>query len=299
MSCLLTPESAHPRDRARAGRDHKADGYLMKLPVVTIPFLFTFALAAQTPPAPHKIQVLVITGQDKHPWRESTPYLREILTQTGRFEVRVTEEFRGASAETLAPYDVAVLNYSDEKLDIPAWSPGMKDALLAFVRSGKGLVVYHHAAASFQTWEEFEHLAGCVWRTTESHHSPVHDYKVDIRDTEHPITRGMAAFMARTDELYAGLKCRPAAELHTLATGWDDHSLYVAKKNDPIPAGPSQDEPLLWTLPFGAGRVFATMLGNDMRSVHTAGFVATFVRGTEWAATGAVTIPLPPELARQ
>jgi type 1 glutamine amidotransferase len=49
---------------------------------------------------------------------------------------------------------------------------------------------------------------------------------------------------------------------------------------------------------YGAGRVFATMLGNDMRAVHTPGFIAAFVRGAEWAATGAVTIPLPPELAQ-
>jgi hypothetical protein len=30
----------------------------------------------------------------------------------------VTEEFRGAGPETLAAYDVAVLDYSDEKLDV-------------------------------------------------------------------------------------------------------------------------------------------------------------------------------------
>jgi uncharacterized protein len=160
------------------------------------------------------------------------------------------------------------------------------------------LVVYHHSAASFQDWEEFEKLAGCVWRTAQSHHAPVHDYRVDIRDSGHPITRGMLPFMARTNELSAGLKCRPAADFHVLATGWDDHSLYVPKPRDPMPTGPSQDEPLIWTVPYGAGRVFATMLGNDMRATRTPGFVATFVRGTEWAATGEVTIPLPQELKK-
>lgn len=255
-------------------------------------------LSAQAPGAARKIQVLIITGQDKHPWRETTPYLREILTQTDKFEVRVTEEFRNGNLETLSPYDVAVLNYSDEKLDIPSWSPASKTALLAFVRAGRGLVVYHHSAASFQDWQEFEKLAGCVWRTTQSYHSPVHDYRVDIRDSEHPIMRGLAPFQAKSDELYAGLKCRPAADFHVLATGFDDHALYVPKPRDPAPSGPSRNEPLLWTVEYGSGRVFATMLGNDMRAVRTPGFVATFVRGTEWAATGTVTIPAPPELAR-
>jgi type 1 glutamine amidotransferase len=270
----------------------------MRLLLPALCLVAAVRLNAQTGVVPHRIQVLIITGQDKHPWRETTPYLREILDRTGKFEVRVTEEFHGATAETLEPYDVAILNYSDEKLDVPEWGPATRSALLSFVRSGKGLVVYHHSAASFQNWEEFEKLAGCVWRTNQSHHSPVHDYRVDIRDPNHPITRGMTPFMARTDELYAGLKCRPTADYHVVATGWDEHSLYVAKPRDPMPAGPSQDEPLIWTVPYGVGRVFATMLGNDMRATGTPGFVATFVRGTEWAATGAVTIPLPPELAK-
>jgi len=68
------------------------------LPALTLAAAFT--LAAQTPPAPSKTQVLIVTGQDKHPWRETTPYLREILTQTGKFEVRVTEEFRYGNLKT-------------------------------------------------------------------------------------------------------------------------------------------------------------------------------------------------------
>ena len=271
----------------------------MKLCIFALLFAAAVLPAQNGPPAaPGKIQLLIVTGQDKHPWRETTPYLRGILDATGRFEVRVIEEARDMTRQTLAPYDVVVLNYSDEKMDIPSWSPGARDALLEFVRSGKGLVVYHHAAASFQDWGEFEKLVGCVWRTDESHHSPVHDYKVEIRDTDHPITRGLASFMARTDELYAGLKCLPPDAFHVLATGWDNHSLYVAKARDPIPTGPSRDEPLIWTLSYGSGRVFATMLGNDMRSVRTTGFAAIFVRGAEWAATGAVTIPVPAELAK-
>ena len=245
---------------------------------------------AQTPD--HKIQVLIITGQDKHPWRESSPYLKDLLNQAGKFEVRVTEEFRGATAETLAPYDVAVLDYSDEKMNIPEWSDATKNALLDFVRGGKGLVVYHHSAASFQQWPEYKSLVGCVWRTGASHHAPVHDYTVDVRDHDQPIMRGMpASFAAHQDELYAGLECIPKDQLDILATGFDDHALYKAKPHTPVPDGPSQDEPLLWTHSYGKGRVFATMLGNDMRAVYTPGFVSTFVRGTEWAATGAVTVP--------
>ena len=36
------------------------------------------------------------------------PVLRKILEGTGRFEVRLAEEFRGTGPETLAPYDVVL-----------------------------------------------------------------------------------------------------------------------------------------------------------------------------------------------
>src|SRR5690606_33057797 len=58
-------------------------------------FCLTVLLAAlpapgQTPP---KLQALIITGQNGHDWRAVTPVLRKALEDTGRFEVRVTEEF--------------------------------------------------------------------------------------------------------------------------------------------------------------------------------------------------------------
>jgi hypothetical protein len=43
--------------------------------------------------------------------------------------------------------------------------------------------------------------------------------------------------------------------------------------------------------------VFATVLGHDGTAVKLPGFVTTFTRGAEWAATGNVTIPVPPRLA--
>jgi hypothetical protein len=35
--------------------------------------------------------------------------------------------------------------------------------------------------------------------------------------------------------------------------------------------------------------------GNDTRSIRCKGFLAVMSRGSEWAATGKVTIPLPQE----
>jgi hypothetical protein len=63
--------------------------------------------------------------------------LRKILEDSGRFEVRVTEEFRGAGADTLASYDVVVVNYYDNRRANLRWGGSADNALLNFVRGGK------------------------------------------------------------------------------------------------------------------------------------------------------------------
>ncbi len=251
---------------------------------------------AQQPPP--KIQVLIITGQNGHDWRSVTPELRKALEDTGRFEVRVTEEFRGAGAETLAPYDLVVLNYFERRKPELWWGERAQSALVDFVRAGKGVLVYHFSVAAFDGWTDYEKLCGGNWRPDHGHHSPKHDFTVDIRDPNHPVTRGLKESLPQeNDELYANLKWQPEGTYHVLATAWDDHSLYQGKARQPTP-GPGLHQPMLWTLDFGKGRVFVTALGHDAEAVRTPAFVTTFVRGAEWAATGNVTLPVPPELAK-
>jgi type 1 glutamine amidotransferase len=53
------------------------------------------------------------------------------------------------------------------------------------------------------------------------------------------------------------------------------------------------DQPAIWTVDYGKGRVFAFTMGHDEISLGLAGIDALLLRGTEWAATGDVTMPLP------
>jgi hypothetical protein len=260
-------------------------------------FLILLAAAAAAGQQPtQKIRALIITGQNGHDWRATTPVLRKLLEDTGRFDVRVTEEFRGAGPETLAPYDVVILNYYDSNRPELRWGERADTALLDFVRSGKGVVVYHFSTAAFNGWPEYEKLSGGNWRPEHGHHSARHDFTVDIKDKEHPITRGMkASFTQSNDELYANLKWQPEGAYHVLATAWDDHARYKSGEKQPLP-GPGLDQPMLWTVNYGKGRVFVTALGHDPNAMKSAGFAATLTRGTEWAATGDVSIPLPDEL---
>src|SRR5262245_23369607 len=259
---------------------------------------------AQQPaaPAPPKIAVLIVTGQNGHNWRGTTPLLRKILEDTNKFEVRVMEEFRGAGPETLAPYDLVVLNYFERGRPELRWGDRANNAFLDFVRSGKGVVVYHFSVAAFDGWTEYEKLSGGNWRPNNGHHSAPHNFVVDVKDQEHPITKGLKlSFPQANDELYANLRWQPAGSYHVLATANDDHALYAASRTDsraPQPLeGASANEPMLWTVDYGKGRVFITALGNDVEQVQTPAFVTTFARGAEWAATGKVTQPIPAAMA--
>jgi type 1 glutamine amidotransferase len=253
------------------------------------------ALAQQAAP---KLQALIITGQNVHDWRGVEEPLRKALEDTGRFEVRIMEEFRGAGPETLAPYDLVILNYYEKKNPKLRWGERADKALLDYVASGKGLVIFHFAVAAFEGWNEYEQMCGGNWRPGNGHHSAAHDFTVEVRDAEHPITKGLKkSFVQPKDELYANLKWQPEGTYHVLATAYDDHSLYQGKARQPIP-GPGLNHPMLWTTQYGKGRIFVTALGHDAPAVATPAFVTTFTRGAEWAATGSVTLPIPAEMAQ-
>src|ERR1044072_2388569 len=97
-----------------------------------------------------RINTLIVTGLTDvhHDWQAATPALKRVLEDTGRFDVRVTEEFRGAGPETLAGYDLVVLNYygkRDPWGNDPEvrWGERAEEALYDFVRDGGGLIPYH------------------------------------------------------------------------------------------------------------------------------------------------------------
>ena len=258
------------------------------------------AKAKSGPPGanhPERIQVLIITGQNPHDWKETTPRLRKALEDTEKFEVRVVEEFRGGTAEMLAPYELLILNYYDGRPQ-NRFGESTDKAIADFVRSGKGIVLYHLSLGSFDGWTDYEKMSGGNWRPNKGHHSAAHDYALEIKDGSHPITNGLKSpLMIKKDELFANLRWQPEGTYHVLATAYDDHSLYGARDTQEK-IGPGTDEPILWTTQFGQGRVFVTALGHDPVNTETPEFRTILQRGAEWAATGKVTIPVPLELVR-
>src|SRR5262245_7087423 len=240
-----------------------------------------------------KLQVLILTGYNMHDWRAITEALRSTLEQTSRFEVRVNEEPVGCTEKTFAGYDAVILNFTNHGgVFGPPWPDETRRALLAVLDRGKGVVAFHGALSAHADWPEYEAMIGGAWRKGAKH-APYHAFKVDLKAPEHPILRGLPLSFVTHDELNQGLTMQPG--ITVLATAYDDPENRA--DGEAGVRGSGKDEPVMWALRYRKGRVFTTALGHDLRSVQARGFVATFQRGVEWAATGEVTIP-PPSVLR-
>jgi type 1 glutamine amidotransferase len=241
------------------------------------------------------LRVLILTGQSDelyHHWRNSTPFLRSVLENSGRFDVKVEEEVDGISARTLGKFDVLLVNYQG-----PRWAPETEKAAEEFVRSGKGMVAFHgvsygeffgqewvdshwvQSGKGNKGWVAYSEMLGMTWPPEDIGHAPRHIFTVKWVDRDHPIARGLPPTFIANDELYHRITLRPATRV--LATAYDDPSL----------GGTGKDEPIVWTVSYGRGRAVYISLGHDLSAMSQPGFIAALIRGTEWTATGNVTLP--------
>src|SRR5260370_5948085 len=197
------------------------------------------------------IKVLIITGDHGHAWKETTPFLKEMLSTAG-MTADVTETPATAlTADNLAKYDVLLLNYKDTKNGKPEsrWSDANKKAFEEAVRGGNGLVVYHHASSAFvggsEFDKEFEKIIAGGWRK-QGNHGKRHEFTVTIRTPDHPITRGLPAeFAHNNDELYQNSVMLPGSIV--LATAFSNQQL--------DPKNSDKHEPVVWVATYGKGRV--------------------------------------------
>ena len=275
--------------------------------LVTAVLLAPLLVAADPP-----LRALIVDGQNNHAWRETTPVLKKLLEETRLFQVDVaTTPPQGGDMSAFRPdfskYQVVVSNYNGEP-----WSAETNAAFEKFVRGGGGFVSYHAADNAFPDWREYNEmiaLGGWGNRTEKNgpyaryrdgklvfdaspgrggSHGKRHIFQVDMRDLAHPVSKGLPAeWMHNTDELYDRLR-GPAKNIGLLATAF-------SKKDT---GGTDENEPILFTVRYGKGRIFHTTLGHDVEAMRCVGFIVTLQRGAEWAARGKVTQKAPANFPR-
>ena len=289
---------------------------ILPLFIAIIALLGAVGIGISKSGAGDKIRVLIIDGRNNHNWKDTTPFLQKQLEGTGKFEVSVaTTPPNGAKAEDWNSFnpdfskcDVVLSNYNGAK-----WEPeSVRKSFEKFLNDGGALVNVHAANNAHKGWIGFEEATGLLWRGNKdgarlyldevgkllkievgkgrgAGHGPQHEYIVKMRDSTHPITKGIPKeWLHGKDELYHGQR-GPAKDMEILATAFSDN-----KKG-----GTGVHEPMLWTIPVGKGVAVTNVLGHvggnakNMPAMKCVGFLTLVARSCEWAVTGKVTIPVP------
>jgi type 1 glutamine amidotransferase len=286
--------------------------------VLLLPVVLLASSAAPASALQERIKVMLLTGQSNqyHNWAVSSVVLKRILEQAGKFDVTVvTTPAKGQDMSGFKPtftgYGAVVMDYEGDE-----WPEETKKAFVDYMTNGGGLVLVHAADNAFPKWQEFLEMSGVGgwggrdeswgpkvrWRdgqmvldsTTPGNagHPPQHDFLVVSRAPEHPIMKGLPAeWMHARDEIYSQLR-GPAKTLQVLATASADPARFRGATGE--------NEPMFMTITYGTGRVFHNTLGHvgareqePVAALNSVGFIVSIQRGTEWAATGNVTQPVP------
>lgn len=264
--------------------------------------------------AQQKIKAMIATGQDgNHWWKGSSDAVKQILENSGLFTVDIIESpAMNEDISTYSPdfkkYKLVIVIYGGK-----TWAEGTRKNFEKYMADGGGMVVIHSSIVPMADWPEYNKMSGLgawdgrdekagpyvYWKNgrfiydyspgSAGHHALQHPFTVTHRATDHPILKGLPPVWDHfKDELYSKLR-GPAKNMNILATTYDAVSL----------GGSGRDEPLMWTVDYGKGKVFATVMGhvgNDPNlrySMECTGFQVTLLRGCEWAATGQVTQAVP------
>ncbi len=163
-------------------------------------FLFlacSLALTAPLHAAPAQLKALILDGQNNHSWATTTPLLKRILEDTGRFTVDVstapaaapgaprlpkdaTPAQKTAHAEALQKHAAALAAHQAAAPALWAkwrpkfagydvvisnyngerWPAAVEAAFLAYVKNGGGFVSYHAANNAFADWPDYNAIIG-------------------------------------------------------------------------------------------------------------------------------------------
>lgn len=155
------------------------------------------------------------------------------------------------------------------------FTPQQREAFVALLNEGIGLVSLHHNIGAHGDWDEFPRIIGARFffreDTIDGQTYPPSTWSqgerigVTVVDPDHPITRGVEDFEI-VDETYGGFYTAPGR--------------HVLLKTD----HPKNEPDIAWTLRYGNSPVFFLMLGHDRLAWENPAYRRLLAQGIRWAA---------------
>ena len=241
--------------------------------------LIALALSALTLNAPvqaaEKAKVLIYSGSTgfRH---DSIPAgveaMKAIATKLG-YAVDATEDPGVFTADKLAGYKaiVFVSTTTDPKKPESEWFvDARRDALVGFLKAGKGVVGLHAAGDSHYHWPWYGQMMGGYF---ERHPKGTPKGTLTVANAKHPATAKLPKTITRNDEWYYYKDFNPLMQ--------------VLITVDPATIGDGEADvnpnPVVWYHEFGGGRVFYSGLGHTSESYAEPYMVDLMTGGLKYA----------------
>ena len=252
--------------------------------------LIKAAAPDKAPAKPAKPRKVLVWG---HTWtHQPNPYAEKALEilagKTCAFEAVISDDPRLLLKDKLRQFDALVMNNiherepflpddfarlkGEQKAAAQKFDKAVKQSILEYVRSGKGIVGIHAATAALQNWPEYGDMVGGYYA------GHIHQ-QVVIRpeDPKHPVNVcfGGKPFTIR-DEIYIFREPYSRKKVHVIA------SLDLSRMEDPQKRT-DKDYAISWVRAYGKGRVFYTTLGHEPATYWNPVFLKHLLAGVQFA----------------
>lgn len=205
--------------------------------------------------APRRLEILFLghSSNNHHNSEKLASILSKEYFKSG-INISFTMDPAALNEANLAHYDGLVVYANHDTI-----SQSQADALLNFVKSGKGFIPLHCASWSFRNNAEVVALIGGQFKSHKYNSFPAVIVKSD-----HDVAKGIAPFVTE-DETYVHSKLASDIQVITERVEGDHH------------------EPYTWVKNYGQGRVFYTAYGHDDKTFNNQGFLNLVRNGILWA----------------
>jgi len=192
--------------------------------------------------------------------------------RTGAFDSVVSQDMAAFDPGKLDEFDAVLFNNTTR---LKFEDPKRREALMSFVKGGKGIIGIHAATDNFYNWPEAAEMMGGVF---DGHPwGGGGTWAFQIEEPDHPINKGFAGkgFLAK-EEVYK-IRAPYTRERSRILVGLD----MTNKRNKK--GRPDNDNAVSWIHPFGDGRVFYCSLGHNNEIFCTPEIMQHYLDGIQYA----------------
>ncbi len=201
------------------------------------------------------MRVLIFSGRNNHEWQQTTPVLLNILSQSGKFSIKITERPDTLTIADFLQTDVVISNWNSWPENDLRWTVHTESALLQFIQNGGGFVTFHASSSAFYNWSEFQKISTATWIMDTTFHGKPSETSITITDKTHPVTKGVTDFVI-FDELWIKAAENPIFEVLGVASNKE-----IAEKG-------IKPQPAIMVAAYGKGKIFHTILGHDTMAIQ-------------------------------